>query len=71
MISGIPVSDPPADLFRARVRELERLCGPFFRSDLPGKSFILKAVVFNRALFVSGLISVANRLRRVGISQIS
>jgi hypothetical protein len=47
--SGIPVSNPPADLFRARVRDLERLCSPFFRSDLPGKSFILKAVVFKQS----------------------
>jgi hypothetical protein len=48
IVSGIPAYNPPADLFRARARELERLCSSFIRFDLPGKSFILKAVVFKQ-----------------------
>jgi hypothetical protein len=48
IVSGIPVSNPPADLFRARVRKLDGLCGSFFRSNLAGKSFILKAVDFKQ-----------------------
>jgi hypothetical protein len=69
--SGIAISNPPADLFRARVRELERLFGSFFRSHLLGKSFILKAVVFKQGPLSEWLNFCAESGEKAGNKEIS